>query len=316
VPQQGEHAALYAGHESYAEMPELPEVETVRRGLEPALQGRTIKTIRLNRPDLRFPFPANLADTLTGQRVTGLRRRAKYILIELEAGHTLLVHLGMTGRFTVWRPEGSAKNLGEFYYLDQANHAGEGTHDHLVIDLDDGARIVYTDPRRFGFVDLIAPGGQETNKFLAGLGVEPLGNELNAHFLNQAFTGKKAPLKAALLDQRIVAGLGNIYVCEVLYRSGLSPKRLAGSIARVRGVSEKAELLVQSIRNVLGEAIDAGGSTLRDYAHTDGTSGEFQQRLDVYDREGQPCRTKGCASKIRRIVQSGRSSFYCPTCQR
>jgi len=296
-------------------MPELPEVETVRRGLEPALLGRTIRTVQLNRSDLRFPFPAMLGAILSGQRITALRRRAKYILIELENAHTVLVHLGMTGRFTVWRPEGTARNLGEVYYLDQAGHAGDGTHDHLVVDLDDGTRIVYTDPRRFGFVDLIEPGGLETNRFLAGLGVEPLGNELSSAFLNEAFAGKKAPLKAALLDQRIIAGLGNIYVCEVLYRTGLSPKRLAGSISRKHGVSERAELLVRSIRNVLGEAIEAGGSTLRDYAHTDGSAGEFQQRFDVYDREGEPCRTQGCNSTIRRIVQSGRSSFYCSTCQ-
>lgn len=297
-------------------MPELPEVETVRRGLEPALVGRRIKSVRLNRPDLRFPFPAQLAETVTGKRVTALRRRAKYILIELESGHALLVHLGMTGRFTVWPPDGAVRNLGEFYYVEQAGHAGDGAHDHVVIDLDDGARVVYTDPRRFGFMDLVEPDGADHNRFLVGLGVEPLGNELHADFLGTALAGRRSPLKAALLDQRIIAGLGNIYVCEALYRAGLSPKRLSGSIVRKRGPSPRIEPLVHAIRSVIAEAIEAGGSTLRDYAHTDGSAGDFQQRFDVYDREGEACRTPGCTSRIRRIVQSGRSSFYCPTCQR
>ena len=297
-------------------MPELPEVETVRRGLEPALVGRRVKSVRLNRPDLRFPFPAQLAETVSGKCVTALRRRAKYILIELESGHALLVHLGMTGRFTVWPPDGAARNLGEFYYVEQAGHAGDGAHDHVVIDLDDGARVVYTDPRRFGFMDLVEPDGTDHNRFLAGLGVEPLGNELHADFLSTALAGRRSPLKAALLDQRIVAGLGNIYVCEALYRAGLSPKRLSGSIVRKRGPSPRIEPLVHAIRSVIAEAIEAGGSTLRDYAHTDGSAGDFQQRFDVYDREGEACRTPGCTSRIRRIVQSGRSSFYCPTCQR
>lgn len=297
-------------------MPELPEVETVRRGLEPALLGRRVKAVRLNRPDLRFPFPADLADIVSGKRIMALRRRAKYILIELDSGHTLLVHLGMTGRFTAWPPKGAARNLGEFYYQDQADYPGDGPHDHLVIDLDNDARVVYTDPRRFGFVDLIEPGGVDGNRFLVNLGVEPLGNELHAEYLANAFAGRKTPLKAALLDQRIIAGLGNIYVCEALYRSRLSPKRLSASIVRKRGPSPLVESLVHSVRTILGEAIEAGGSTLRDYARTDGSSGDFQQRFDVYDREAEGCRTHGCNSKIKRLVQSGRSSFYCPTCQR
>ena len=297
-------------------MPELPEVETVRRGLEPALTGRRVKSLRLNRPDLRFPLPAGLVETVTGRRITALRRRAKYILIELDSGHNVLVHLGMTGRFTVWPPEGAARNLGEFYYLDQAGHAGDGPHDHVLVDLEDGTRIVYTDPRRFGFIDLIEPGGADRNRFLAGLGVEPLGNELHADFLAAALAGRRSPLKAALLDQRIIAGLGNIYVCEALYRARLSPRRLSGSIVRKRGVSPRIEPLVHAIRTVIAEAIEAGGSTLRDYARTDGSAGDFQQRFDVYDREGEACRTPGCTARIRRIVQSGRSSFYCPTCQR
>ncbi|MGI9514909.1 MAG: bifunctional DNA-formamidopyrimidine glycosylase/DNA-(apurinic or apyrimidinic site) lyase [Anderseniella sp.] len=297
-------------------MPELPEVETVRRGLEPALVGRRAKSVRLNRPDLRFPFPAGLARIVSGARITALRRRAKYILIELDSGYTLLVHLGMTGRFTVWPPDGAARNLGEFYYLEQAGHAGDGPHDHVIVDLDDGARVVYTDPRRFGFIDLIEPGGVDHNRFLAGLGVEPLGNELHADFLGAALAGRKSPLKAALLDQRIIAGLGNIYVCEALYRAGLSPRRLSGSIVRKRGTSPRIEALVHAIRAIIAEAIEAGGSTLRDYAHTDGSAGDFQQRFEVYDREGEACRTPGCETQIKRIVQSGRSSFFCPTCQR
>lgn len=297
-------------------MPELPEVETVRRGLEPALTGRVIRSVRLNRPDLRFPFPPSLSKVLAGQAVRSVRRRAKYLLVEMADGHILVVHLGMTGRFTIWQGNTSATNLGEFYYLEQAEHHGNGTHDHMVIDLDDGARIVYTDPRRFGFVDLIEPNGLATNRFLAGLGVEPLGNQLDAVYLNNALAGRKTPLKAALLDQKIIAGLGNIYVCEALYRAGLSPKRLSGTISGSRKPSQKVELLVRSVRNVLSEAIEAGGSTLRDYAHTDGSSGSFQQRFDVYDREGEPCCTPKCTSTIKRIVQSGRSSFYCPTCQR
>lgn len=297
-------------------MPELPEVETVRRGLEPVLVDQRVKAVRLNRPDLRFPFPANLAEVVAGKRITRIARRAKYLLFEMDSGHTLLVHLGMTGKFTVWPQKGAARNLGEFYYQDQAGYSGEGAHDHIVIDLDNNARIVYTDPRRFGFVDLIEPSGVDDNRFLANLGVEPLGNELHAEFLANALAGRKSPLKAALLDQRIIAGLGNIYVCEALYRSRLSPKRISASIVRKRGPSPLVETLVHSIRAVLGEALEAGGSTLRDYARTDGSSGQFQQRFDVYDREGEACRTQGCTSMIKRLVQSGRSSFYCPTCQR
>ncbi len=297
-------------------MPELPEVETVCRGLEPALAGKHIARLTLNRADLRFPFPAGLADAVTGLMVERVERRAKYILIHLAGGSILLAHLGMTGRFTIWRAGGEAQNLGEFYFAEEAGRKGDGPHDHMVVDLADGTRIVYADPRRFGFVDLIAPGGQDSNRFLAGLGVEPLGNSFNATFLAQALSGRKTPLKAALLDQRIIAGLGNIYVCEALYRARLSPRRLAGSIVRKHGISPRVEALVAAVRSVLAEAIQAGGSTLRDYAHTDGSSGEFQQRFDVYDREGDPCRTAGCTSTVERIVQSGRSTFFCPTCQR
>jgi formamidopyrimidine-DNA glycosylase len=310
----GERAAVPEPSEN--EMPELPEVETVCRGLEPALAGRRIASVRLNRPDLRFPFPAGLADALAGAGVDRVERRAKYILMHLSDGAIMLAHLGMTGRFTIWQPDGAAQNLGEFYFAEEAGRQGDGPHDHMVIDLEDGTRIVYADPRRFGFVDLIAPGEMAANRFLAGLGVEPLGNEFNADYLASALAGRKAPLKAALLDQRIIAGLGNIYVCEALYRARLSPRRLAGTIVRKRGQSPRVETLVSAVRGVLIEAIAAGGSTLRDYVHTDGSSGAFQQRFDVYDREGEPCRSPGCTSAVQRVVQSGRSTFYCPTCQR
>lgn len=297
-------------------MPELPEVETVCRGLEPALAGRRIEHVQLNRADLRFPFPPHLAHRLKGLTVTRVERRAKYILIHFQSGETVLSHLGMTGRFTIWRKGGQARNLGEFYFAEGAGRQGDGPHDHMVFDLDDGTRVVYADPRRFGFIDLIEPGGLASNRFLERLGVEPLGNGFNASYLAAAITGRKTPLKAALLDQRIIAGLGNIYVCEALYRARLSPRRQAGTIVRKHGPGPRVEALATAVRAVLGEAIAAGGSTLRDYARTNGTGGEFQQRFDVYDRESGPCRTPGCTSVIKRIVQSGRSSFYCPTCQR
>ena len=297
-------------------MPELPEVETVCRGLDPALRGHKIVRVQLNRPDLRFPFPEGFARCVEDRAVTGVERRAKYILMHLDDGAVVLSHLGMTGRFTVWGKAGDAHNLGEFYHADSAEHAGDGPHDHMLLDLDSGARIIYSDPRRFGFVDYIAPGQHQENRFLAVLGVEPLGNGFNADYLADKLRARRTPLKAALLDQRIVAGLGNIYVCEALYRARLSPKRMAGTIVRKRGTSERVEALVTAVREILTEAIAAGGSTLRDYARPDGSSGAFQQRFDVYDREGEPCRTQGCGKIVRRIVQSGRSTFYCPSCQR
>ena len=283
-------------------MPELPEVETVRRGLEPAMTGGVIVRAQVNRPDLRWPFPPRMAERLTGQTVLTLRRRSKYILADLSSGETLLVHLGMSGRMTV-----SGDPLGQFLH----DHPMPEKHDHVVIDLDNGARITFNDPRRFGAMDLMPTAEADTHPLLAKIGPEPLGNSFDERYLVDALKAKNSPIKSALLDQRIVAGLGNIYVCEALYRARISPRRRAGAISKSRVAS-----LVPIIRDVLGQAIAAGGSSLRDFRQADGELGYFQHRFDVYDREGAPCRSDGCESVIRRIVQSGRSSFYCPSCQR
>ncbi|HUR42924.1 MAG TPA: bifunctional DNA-formamidopyrimidine glycosylase/DNA-(apurinic or apyrimidinic site) lyase [Aestuariivirga sp.] len=293
-------------------MPELPEVEIVMRGLKPVLEGRRITAVAQRRKDLRFPFPKDFAARLTGKRVTGLSRRAKYILGSLEGGDCLLIHLGMTGRFTVVAPSGAARSLDRYYFEEGAGEGGNGTHDHVVFSLDDGTRIIYTDARRFGMMDLFSEAGE--HKLLRGIGVEPLGNGLNAAFLADAFRGKKAPLKAALLDQRIIAGLGNIYVCEALHRAKLSPLRKAGTLVRGSRIDPRLETLVRHIRDVLNDAIEAGGSTLQDFAHTNGNSGDFQERFAVYDREGKACGV--CGTAIKRIVQAGRSTFYCRTCQK
>jgi formamidopyrimidine-DNA glycosylase len=293
-------------------MPELPEVETVVRGLKPVLEGRRIESVMLRRAGLRFPFPDGFAERLTGCRVTGLWRRAKYILASLDSGQLLLVHLGMTGRFTVFSRAGT-RNLGEFYFEAAATQAAESLHDHVVLGLDDGTRIVYSDPRRFGIMDLVSETDAQSHKLLRALGVEPLGNAFNAAYLAERFRGKAAPLKSVLLDQHIIAGLGNIYVCEALHRAGLSPRRKARTLVRKKIHDPRLDDLVLHIRDVLGEAIAAGGSTLQDFAHTDGTPGAFQQRFLVYDREGQPCTR--CGAEIERLVQSGRSTFYCRKCQ-
>jgi formamidopyrimidine-DNA glycosylase len=250
---------------------------------------------------------------LEGRQVLGLRRRAKYILALLDSGDCLLLHLGMTGRVSVVRPDGRADNLGEFYDAVDAG-TGSGPHDHVVLGLDDGVRIVYTDARRFGTMDIFSDEEEDRHKLLANLGVEPLGNEFTAAYLAEAFAGKVAPLKAALLDQTIVAGLGNIYVCEAAFRAGLSPKRKAGTLVKRGQADVRLEALVRHIRDTLEEAIRAGGSTLRDYAGADGRPGAFQQVFAVYDREGEPC--PACGGAIRRVIQSGRSTFYCPRCQR
>lgn len=275
-------------------MPELPEVETVRRGLEPRLVGRRITRLELRRADLRFPFPPDFAKRVNGRAILGIERRAKYLLISLEGGLVLLSHLGMSGRYG---------------FDGEAIERHDGKHGHVVFLLDDGARLIYSDPRRFGFMDLIEAGGLAENRFLRDLGIEPLGNQLSGPWLAEALNGRRSPVKAALLDQRIVAGLGNIYVCEALFRSGISPLRPAHMVAGAR-----AERLSGAIGAVLNAAIAAGGSSLRDFAAADGELGYFQHGFDVYDREGQPC--KKCARKLRRIVQSGRSTFYCAHCQR
>lgn len=283
-------------------MPELPEVETVRRGLAPVMEGRVIARADVNRPDLRWPFPPRMAERLTGARVDRLRRRSKYILADLSTGETLLVHLGMSGRMLV-----SGDPLGRFVH----DHPAPQKHDHVVLHMEDGARITFNDPRRFGAMDLMATDGAEGHKLLAVLGPEPLGNDFHEDHLIAAFRGKMTPVKAALLDQGIVAGLGNIYVCEALFRAGIHPGRRAGRIAAAR-VAE----LVPVIRQVLAEAIAAGGSSLRDFRQADGELGYFQHAFDVYGREDEACRRTGCDGTIRRIVQSGRSSFFCAHCQR
>jgi len=294
-------------------MPELPEVETVMRGLEKAMAGHRIARVELRRADLRFPFPPDFVTRLTGRRIEGFRRRAKYILADLDGGDCLLVHLGMSGRFAVVTGA-RVHNLGEFYYEDAAAADAKGPHDHVVIELETGTRVIYTDPRRFGLMDVFPGAEAAAHRLLGELGVEPLGNSFNAAHLAQAFAGKAAPLKAALLDQRLIAGLGNIYVCEALYRSGLSPRRKAGTLVKRGKGDPRLEDLARHIKAVLEEAIIAGGSTLRDYAQTDGTNGGFQERFAVYDREGEAC--PRCAKPIRRIVQAGRSTFYCPSCQK
>ncbi|MEO9168536.1 MAG: bifunctional DNA-formamidopyrimidine glycosylase/DNA-(apurinic or apyrimidinic site) lyase [Aestuariivirga sp.] len=289
-------------------MPELPEVETVKRGLEPLLKTRVIERVETRRAGLRFTFPKGFVERLAGKRVIGLSRRAKYILVSLEDDLSLLVHLGMTGRFTVLSPKG-VSNLGEFYFEAGAGEGGDGPHDHVVFHLQDGIRLVYSDPRRFGMMDLLISTEAAQHKLLKDIGVEPLGNELSADYLVAKFKGKAAPMKAALLDQRIIAGLGNIYVCEVLFRSRISPKRKAGKVKPAQ-----LEELVRHVRDILNEAILAGGSTLQDFQSTHGEQGSYQQRFQVYDREGEPCVT--CGKPIKRMVQSGRSSFYCASCQR
>jgi formamidopyrimidine-DNA glycosylase len=296
-------------------MPELPEVETVMRGLKPVLEGRRILGVKQRRKDLRLPFPKGFAARLQGKRVETLSRRAKYILAAIEGGETLLIHLGMTGRFTVLS-DASARNLGEFYFEEAAGKNGRGPHDHIVFRLEGGVSLVYTDPRRFGVMDLFPEAEASRHKLLRDIGVEPLGNEFSAEVLVRAFAAKTAPLKATLLDQRIIAGLGNIYVCEALHRARLSPRRKAGTLVTRGKPDPRLGDLVRHIRAVLRDAIDAGGSTLNDYARPDGSGGAFQHRFAVYDREGGACTTPGCTGTIKRIVQSGRSTFYCPSCQK
>jgi formamidopyrimidine-DNA glycosylase len=292
-------------------MPELPEVETVRRGLEPAMEGKSFVKVDVHRPDLRWPLPKNFAARLQGKTVIGLGRRAKYLLADLSSGDVLVMHLGMSGSFHIFEEKG--KELGRYYH-ERAKHAA---HDHVVFHMSSGASVTFNDPRRFGSMKLVARDKLENEPLLRALGPEPLGNEFDAAMLAHACRGKKTSLKAALLDQRIVAGLGNIYVCEALFRAQLSPKRQASTIADRNGKpNERAERLVEAIKAVLQAAIKDGGSSLRDHRLTDGALGMFQHNFRVYDREGEPCRTKGCSGTVKRIVQNGRSTFYCPTCQK
>jgi formamidopyrimidine-DNA glycosylase len=281
-------------------MPELPEVETVRRGLAPAMEGKRILRVETRRKDLRFPFPANFNQRIEGAKLTRMGRRAKYLVAELSNGEALIMHLGMTGRFTV-----SGKQPGDFHHK-----AGESDkHDHVVFAMQGGARVVFNDARRFGFMDLWPAASLETYAPFAGMGPEPISNAFSGAYLKEAFAGKKTPVKSALLDQNVVAGLGNIYVCEALFRSGISPTKLAGSIRR-----DKLERLAVEVRKVIEEAILAGGSTISDYQSTDGELGYFQHSFRIYDREGEPCLV--CDRPVKRLVQSGRSTFYCSACQK
>lgn len=298
-------------------MPELPEVEIVRRGLEPVLARARFAHVEQRRADLRFNLPQRFARRLCGQKVERLGRRAKYLLAHLSGGEVLLMHLGMTGRFTVLcehrneKPQG--RLLGDFAYATAANP----NHDHVVFYMEHGAIVTYNDPRRFGFMLLIPQSELATHPLMRGLGVEPLGPALTAEYLAQRATGKAVDLKAFLADQRIVAGLGNIYVCEALFRAGLSPKRRAVSLAQKNGApAARAAGLVESVQAVLKESIAAGGSSLRDYRHANGATGAFQEEFAVYGRQGQPCVWAGCQGSVRRIVQNGRSTFFCPKCQR
>lgn len=283
-------------------MPELPEVETVRMGLAPVMEGRVIAAAVVNRDGLRFPFPPRMAERLTGARVLGLRRRSKYILADLSTDETLLIHLGMSGRMLI-----SGVMLGEFHHP----HPAPAKHDHVVLHIEGGARVTFNDARRFGAMDLMPTAGAEAHPLLAALGPEPLGNAFDETWLAGRLAGRATPVKSALLDQHIIAGLGNIYVCEVLHRAGISPLRLARDLT-----SQETARLVPLIREVLAEAIAAGGSSLKDYRQADGELGYFQHSFRVYGREGAPCPTPGCTGTIIRTVQSGRSSFHCPLCQR
>ncbi|WP_375463691.1 bifunctional DNA-formamidopyrimidine glycosylase/DNA-(apurinic or apyrimidinic site) lyase [uncultured Methylobacterium sp.] len=294
-------------------MPELPEVETVRRGLAPAMVGARFSRVSLRRANLRFPFPERFSARLEGRTVAGLARRAKYLTADLDSGETLVMHLGMSGRFDVAMPDGSNTSPGDFY-LDGAQ--GTPKHDHVVMAMGNGATVTYNDARRFGFMDLVPTAGLAACRHFAKMGIEPLSADLTGAAIARLFRHRITPLKAALLDQRLIAGLGNIYVCEALHRAGLHPERPAGTLARADGgPTPQARRLAKVIGQVLTEAVAAGGSTLRDYVHPDGSAGAFQQAFRVYDRVGLACRTPGCAGAIVRIVQSGRSTFFCATCQ-
>lgn len=331
-------------------MPELPEVETVRRGLEPVMAGARFERVEQRRPDLRFPFPDRFVERIEGRTLTHLGRRAKYLMGRLDSGEMLVMHLGMSGRFSIVTPsphrapptplrgrareggmaeqqpsglpppptppregEGRGEPLAAFTY----DTGADPVHDHAVFHMSSGSVVIYNDPRRFGYMHLIPEAELAEHPLFKSLGVEPLGNELTPEHLARRAAGRSADLKAFLLDQRHIAGLGNIYVCEALHRAGLSPNRAASVLADRKGrPTERAERLVPIIRTVLAEAIEAGGSTLRDYKHTDGSLGYFQHRFKVYGREGEPCTRDGCGGTVKRIVQSGRSTFYCGTCQR
>jgi formamidopyrimidine-DNA glycosylase len=293
-------------------MPELPEVETVRRGLAPAMEGARFTKIEVHRGDLRWPLPKDFTQRLQGKTVTGIGRRAKYLLADLSSNDVLIMHLGMSGSFHVFRKSGD-KALGRYHH-ERAQHAA---HDHVVFHMSSGAIVTFNDPRRFGSMKIVAREKLDAEPLLSRLGPEPLGNAFDAAMLANACKGKKTSLKAALLDQRVVAGLGNIYVCEALHRALLSPTRMASTIAsKIGAPNDRAERLVEGIKAVLNDAIEAGGSSLRDHKRTDGDLGMFQHNFRVYEREGEKCPTPGCRGTVKRIVQNGRSTFYCPVCQK
>jgi formamidopyrimidine-DNA glycosylase len=293
-------------------MPELPEVETVRRGLQPVMEGSKIVKAEARRKDLRFPFQKDFVARLDGQTVTGLGRRAKYLMADLDSGDVLLMHLGMSGSFRVVAND-ETKTPGQFHHP----RGDDRAHDHVVFHMSSGASVVFNDPRRFGYMKIIARHALEAEPLLMGLGPEPLGNEFDATMLARACADKKTSLKAALLDQRVVAGLGNIYVCEALYRSQLSPLRMAATLATKKAEpTDRAVRLVTAIHGVLNQAIDAGGSSLRDHRQTSGELGYFQHSFQVYDREGETCQTAKCGGIVKRFTQNGRSTFWCPKCQK
>ena len=283
----------------------------MRRGLEPILVGNEFARVEQRRKDLRFPLPKHFAERLEGRKVEALDRRAKYLLARLDDGEVLVMHLGMTGRFSIDRANGEAETPGRFAHLNRPPK-----HEHIVFHLGDGATIRYSDARRFGLMDLVRADRLASHALFKGLGVEPLSSSFTPEWLAAKLKGKATSIKAALVDQRLIAGLGNIYACEALFRARISPKRLAGTLATKTGKpTEKTKALVDSVKAVLEDAIRAGGSSLRDYKRADGSLGEFQLRFKVYGREGKPCARKGCGGTVRRIVQGGRSTFYCPTCQ-
>jgi formamidopyrimidine-DNA glycosylase len=293
-------------------MPELPEVETVRRGLQPAMEGAKIVKAEVRRKDLRFPFQKDFVVRLEGQTVTGLGRRAKYLMADLSSGDVLVMHLGMSGSFRVVNDD-HGHTPGQFHHPRTEDRA----HDHVVFHMSSGAAVVFNDPRRFGYMKVVRRQAVEEEPLLRDLGPEPLGNEFDADMLARSCANKKTSLKAALLDQRVVAGLGNIYVCEALFRAHLSPRRLAATLATKKGeTTDHARRLVEAIHAVLNQAIKAGGSSLRDHRQTSGELGYFQHSFQVYDREGEKCQSKGCGGIVRRFTQNGRSTFWCPKCQK
>ena len=287
-------------------MPELPEVETVRRGLQPVLEGARLSRVEQRRPDLRFAFPDGFVQRLTGATITALERRAKYLLARLDRGDTLVMHLGMTGRFEIDEPGGPRQRPGDFVHAP----ASDPKHAHVLFMTEAGATVTYSNPRRFGFMGLVETARLDQHPWFSAMGPEPLGPAFDAGVLIEAFKGRKQTAKTLLLDQRVVAGLGNIYVCEALHRSGISPIKPAALISKA-----KIKILTVAIKDVLAEAIEAGGSTLRDYAGADGALGYFQHTFRAYGREGEPCVTPSCGGVIERTVQAGRSTFFCPVCQ-